>query len=369
MKKFWLYLIILFATILFSVKSVGQETIDRVVLGAMPVGGHVITFEDLSTGISWHVDLPQQYSHNLTWSPRGCEILLRGSRSWDILSILSGSVHSISQSVNAVSSIKSPIWHPNSETITYTFSTNFEGTTEAYNYNFQTDETNQLFALESTGRVIEWLSPEELLYETNSSLMLYNTISEQSVIVYENLQMPDDWYIPYYLIEISPDQLHLSRYYSAIWNYLYPIEDVNDEDIEIVSGVDIFSRTSGTLEHISFDNLLLQSLVWSPSSTKFIGTTFPESNSDDLNGLYIHDFESNTTDRVGDFISMYNIEYGDYRPSWSNDETMLAFNTSTGYITYNLITEEIIQLSSDFTNTYMELSWSPTMNYSDNQCE
>src|SRR5690606_11572004 len=118
--KVSLWLILVIMVISMSHQLLAQRNIlVGPVLAGSPVGGGVMTFEDVGSGYIWQIKLSDSYSPGELWSPDGCKLLLRGNNSWDIISIMDGYNQSVPGSLP---SVKSPVWHPDSNIVTFTVS-------------------------------------------------------------------------------------------------------------------------------------------------------------------------------------------------------------------------------------------------------
>ena len=183
----------------------------------------------------------------------------------------------------------------------------------------------------------------------------------------------------------SPNFQYMATYYSirsynlAIWQESFDGLTL-DEFVELnermrLPGFNLYDLNAGTSIHIDVNGEFLQALEWSPSSERIVVSTYANSGTEP-GRIYVYDVGMGRLTQVGDFLALFNLEYGPYIPTWSSDEGWLTINTLDGWVTYNLLTGQTITLNnappdaymSAFTGVNMRLSWSPIMDYTNSRC-
>jgi hypothetical protein len=361
-----------------------QEGIVGPVVFGRPVGGGIITFQDIGLARTWQVTLPDSSFSPSSWSNDGCNLLLRGSNTWTIVSLPDATTREIPR-LPLPDAAEQPfgemIWSYDGKSLTETVYLK-NNDVRIYSINLDTLAVELLLTLKENGGAVRWLSDTELLYQTRSGYYVWDTKAKVSYLYAPFVQVPQDQPTELYLSYVSPNQQYAARFYNlnALRSFVEasqqvpPSEDISPEYIATleavpkVPGFDIYTFADKTVNHVDVMGQFLQFLFWSPSSNQIVVTTDPRTTSDDLNGIYVYNLADKSLQRIGEFPALYNLEYGGYEPGWSPDSKWLAFNTPDGYVVYNLDSQETINLSDEFTGFYMRVQWSPIMDYSRVTC-
>ncbi len=373
-----LLIIVIVCSNSMSFAQEGQEAVQGSVIMGRPVGGSVITFQDLRSDSVWQVEMPDSSYSIYSWSPDGCHLLLRGSDRWKLLSVIGKTIKEIplSSTDGQLAISYGLIWSPDGKTLIESFGVNNNGT-RLYSVNISTFERELILSLDKTARALRWFSQTELLYETEDGYFIWDETTMKSRQFQQLHRIPLDWASEVYPSIASPNGELLGRYYSLIALKSITSDLPEDADSQYIAtveaiakepGFDVYFLNDGSTKHIDVMGQFLQSLEWSPASERLVVSTYPPATLDRINGIYVYDLKTDALQRVGDFPAMLNSEYGQYFPSWSSDSNWLAFNTPTGYVAYNLIAQETVKLSEQFSNSYMNLFWSPIMDYSNSNC-
>ncbi len=360
-----------------------QDNIIGPVLFGRPVGGDIITFQDVGRDRTWQVNIPNSSFVPISWSSDGCKLLLTGS-SWAIVSVPNGAMYEIPQlSLPDVTGKYdgSMIWSYDGKSLTWTIRFS-DSDVRIYVVHLDTLEVASLFRLNEDGHALQWLSDTELLYSTQSDYFVWNAITKETRFHQARKQLPPNWYSELYLSEASLDGEQLARYYNqnalrsliSASQTLPPSEDISPEYITTleaipqIPGFDIYSYSDDSIRHVDAMGQFLQFLHWSPSGDRIAVTTDPRITTDDVNGIYVYELTIQELKQIHNFPAMFNSEYGGYEPIWSPDSNWLALNTPTGYVIYNVESQETVKLADEFDGFYMRLQWSPIMDYSQSDC-
>jgi hypothetical protein len=361
-----------------------QQTIVGPVIFGQPVGGDIITFQDIGLNRTWHVNLANSSTFPSGWSNDGCKLLLSGGGTWSIVAVSNETVLKIPQLIlpdidEQLSGTM--IWSYDGKSLTWTvyFS---DQDVRIYTVNLDTFMVTPLLSLQESGSAMRWVSNTELLYQTRSGHYIWDTKANESRLEQNRLEIPVDWWSELYLTSVSPNQAYATRYYSqnALHSFIRASEETPPslnaspeyvatlEAMLKIPGFDIYSAHDSKTKHVDVLGQFLEFLRWSPDNNQIAVTTNPRMTADDVNGIYIYHLTNESLQRVENFPTFYNSEYGSYAPSWSPDSNWLALNTPSGYIIYNLISQESIALSDEFDGFYMNLDWSPIMDYTNSSC-
>ena len=361
-----------------------QKSLHGPIIVGLPVGNNILTVEDVGTGQVREIALSQPYSPTYNWSPDGCYLLMRGSQTWDIISITDLGVQHIEEESPVgvlTESIASPLWHPSSKFILFSISAN-PGylATQFYAYDLAAQKSSHIFSVSENAHSVRWLSETEFLYEAKGRNYVWHQSTGQSdsFPAHVDLQPSSkDWILPFYVLDSSEDGLIWSRYFDVRAFYTAKsakgddsLEDVYGplDDIVPKTGFDIFDVVMGQERHIALYDRFVQSLAVSPSGEYVAITTLPLTSPEDRSDIFIYNLETDTSMQVSDNASVPDSEYGSYQPAWSPDERWLAFYTPSGYIIYDRSKKQSFPLAAKFNDSYLRLSWSPSMKYLDGQC-
>jgi hypothetical protein len=354
---------------------------DQVLVGpivaAVPVSGSWIIFQDIGVNRMWRLEDAEGIYVNWlysprSWSPDGCKLLLGGATNWNILSISDLNLQQL-----PIVTYVGALWSASTAAVTVT---EHSDATNIYSVNVEDQTKQPILSFNAPGGAIEWLSDTELLYVQDGFWRVWDTTSEESRAFgteqFPRYGSPQQWDIYPYASVRSPNHEILARYYNIQATLepidaLYPEDFVIPEDLPQTPGFDLYFVNEGISRHVDVHGEFLQSLQWSASSRKIVVGTYsahpPETT--EFSGIYVCDVQSAALEKVGDFVTYRDIEYGPSVPSWSPDEEWLAIPTATDWILYHLADGEITELDEQFNQSpYMEISWSPVMSYSGTQC-
>ncbi len=343
------------------------------------VGGGKFTFQDIGSARVWEVGMPDSSYRAYLWSLDGCHILVRSSSQWHVFSLKNSSLRKIPESspVGELSSSIGETWTLDGQHITFAIYIN-ENDIRIYSIDIDTLSTELDVSLTERPWSIEWLSTHELLYQTRDSLMVWDTQTKKKRLHQRLPLLPRDLDSPVYGTLESPNRMMMAGYYnvSAYRYYTDPSNNIEGLSEEEKAAIKETPRTPGfdiyfdrkTKRHIDTNGQFVDTLSWAPSSQQIAITTDPLSSSKEANGIYVYNLKLNELRRLDRYPAMRNGEYGSYLPTWSSDETLLAFNTPNGYIVYRMADGTETKLDRRFTGYYIGLGWSPTMKYTQGSC-
>ncbi len=377
-NKWWL--VVALTLLLFTAdhSAISQDTdhLQGPILLGQPVGDRVITLHDVGTGRVWEVKPPDSSFGPYIWSPSGCQMLLGGNTHWYIISIKDSSIRQIPHPTITKPNTLIDTWSLDGRSVTFTVVLGANIEWRIYSLNLETYTTELVLSQREWVRAVRWLSNRELLYETRTALMLWDTQGKQSRIYSKFSVWSAVSSSMVYYEDDSPNRHTHTGYYSMAFydeyragerDNLTPEEKAEIEATPQISGFDLYLE-DGAKRHINVNGQFVQTLSWSPSNQQIAVTTYPPTSSTVFNGIYIYDITKDELRRVGSFPALRNGEYGAYVPTWSSDGEWLAFNTPTGYVIYRLTDGKTVKLAKQFSGAYIGLNWSPIMNYKAATC-
>jgi hypothetical protein len=343
------------------------------IVAGINIGGNVLIFQDIGSNSVWEFSTPTRTydfstMNNLNWSPNGCKLLGLNTinQNWITLSI----DDLVIDEINATTDINNVIWFTDSS-VTYSNYNTQSNTTEVYSLNLENRFTEHLFSFEGNGTIISWITNTTLLYSKGANWFVWNLDSKVaenfSTQAFPPYGLPDGWSI--FSSSLSPNYELRVQFFNPLW------ERRSDEDDEFLPdfrspGMEIYDLATGETQYININDQFLQTLQWSPTSSKILIVTVGAELSidDQSSGLYIYSLENETLRRVSDFAPHSNPEYGLYIPMWSPDEQWLTVRTELGFVAYNLANDRSVNLTERFSDTFMYVSWSPSISHSTAGC-
>jgi hypothetical protein len=368
------YFIVIHAAIILSCATIkfslsGQTQLVGPLLISTPVNQSFLRLYDLGSDTSYTINLEDYDAYvgpymdeNFNWSFDGCNLLLRGrERNWGLLSLHSFAIHNIANLI----STQLPVWEYDDLSLTYSIERPESSSTEIRSYNVKTGRDSLLFALEGTVVLQRWISLEQLLFTHDREWFVWSPNSRE-VSQFGNHRLSLDSLFGSGIIDyaISPDGNMIA---AIVSNAL----EETEEEITQLPGLRIFFTGSNDILSIDFFDLYVRTFHWSLSSSKILVSTFLDSpfESTDRPGIYYYDFITGETYPVSDYPSLYDLEYGAAYPAWSPDERYITASTRLGYEVYDLATGSSTQIHEVFNGPFQFVTWSPVMDYTQNECQ
>jgi hypothetical protein len=325
-----------------------------------------IVFQDVGNGRIWTLETPRYFDQGIDWTEDGCKVLLPKSddrKTWVLLSISDLASETLSES-------GVPIWSLDGQSI-FIFQYYPSATTRVYMADAHGQNPELLRSTDEFMGHPQWLSDEELLYlKDGYDWLVWNIATDETHLFYsENEKIPLELeYRDFYnTSSISPDHTMQAGYFDLPgWRAAFNdatediIQELKTEEPQI-PGFDIYFLKEGKRQHIDVAGQFVKSLVWSPSNKRIAITT--DYDGSDY-GIFVYDVEKGTIQRIADAYA--DQVFGDYYPSWSHDETWLAFYTPEGYAIQNPSDGKRIQLDRRMKGH--QLQWSPVMDYGQSSC-
>jgi hypothetical protein len=339
--------------------------------------GQQITFQDMGSGRVWSLEV-EMYTHFVSWSPDGCKLLLiersTSNSQWILLTVNDLELDTL------LPQTKSPIWHPDGQSLTYINYSNDRQITSVYSLDLLNQEVTFLFEVEEIGTPIQWLSENELLYDEDGHRFVWNAATRQ------NRAFGSEHYPPYAKPEetisrafyrtddISPSQELLVGFYDVASyrnaldprTYDHELTAAERQEIETrrpeTPGFDLYFLNAGTSRHVDVNGYFVESVVWSPSSQMIAVTTDTEA--EDY-GIYIYNIETDTIERIADAYN--DLWFVRYLPAWSPNEEWVAYKPPASYVVQRLSDGEQTLLDPELKGD--RVYWSPIMNYNDLRCD
>lgn len=363
------------------------------ILASEPVGGGGILFQDMTTGRTWGLwtPVPTYDVFPTRWSSDGCNIVILNRRTgeWGTLSIVNMIISMFPELPDQLNIVSTPLWHPDGQHLTLTVQDSVDDSVEILLLNPVTQSIDVLYSSEERVNPLAWLSPTELLSSSVDGWFVWNSVNGQNTsfgtALFPRNGIPAEDASFMRSQQRSPNFEYVTTYYTirsynrAIWEGEYDgltVDEINElDEVYRQTGFDLYDLNDGTSKHIDVHGEFLQAQEWSPSGEHIVVSTYADAGTEP-GTIYVYDLAMDVLTQVGEFPALFDIEYGSYVPTWSPDEQWLAINTLDGWVTYNLLTGEIINLNvshpnaytSAFTNVYMRLSWSPIMDYANSIC-